>query len=466
MNETSRLAGFCADLSFSDLPPDLIDTAKTCILDFLGCVLGSVRMEEDSQRLARFIGGLGDRQEATVIGLGLRTSSRSAALAHGALAEMLELQDTYGPAGLHPASCVMPAALSLAEARHSSGKDLLTSIVTGYEAAARIGGAMGLSHLASGFMSTGTVGTFGAAMAAGKLLGLGREAMTGCLGIAGFLLPFSMSETLFGGYSIKPIHGGQAARMGIETALMAAEGFAGSERVLEGSLPREKGYLSLAAGHVDLDRITSGLGETYEMSKIAFKVFPCCGLTQTAVEATLNLVKSHHLDLDRVDRVTVRTFAEAAKNVGRNYPTAQSGLMACQFSMPYLVATAIKHGDLGLDQFTPECLHDPEVLDFSARVTVVEDPELTAVAKGSVRPTAVEIQTIDGGRLSARLDYRKGEARNPITEEELQAKFESLASQVLDGRAIERCTEMVRGLEAVKDVSDLVALCAGPRERH
>lgn len=460
MNQTSALAEFCAGLTFSRVPSDVIDTAKRCVLDFLGCVLGSVWMEEEVQRLAGYIQSLGDRAEATVLGLGIRTSCRSAAMAHGAMAEVLKFQDSRG--SFHPASSVLPAALAAAELQRSSGKQLLAAIVAGYEASMRIGAAVGQSCIGKGFMTTGTVGALGAAVAAGKLLDLDRPALARCLGIAGFMMPFSMAEVFFGGYSVMPMIGGQAARTGIEAALLAANGYTASERVLEGSSNPAWGFCSMAGGAAYLDRITDGLGERYEMRKIGFRAFPCCGMSQGTVEAAIGLAREHRLQPDELEKVVVRTFASAVSRGGSYYPTSSSSVEACQFSIPYLVAAAVRYGELGIGQFTKEARRDPELLGISARVSAVADPDLTKLAESGMMPAILEITTRDGRLLRARVDSAKGGPGRPLPQQELLDKFERLSRLVCDEEAIKTCERMVLGLEKVDDVSQLIMACAGP----
>ncbi len=442
-----------------------MDTARWCLLDFLGCILGSSFMEGETRRLAGFVHSLGDREEATVPGLGLRTSCRSAALAYGTMAEMLEFQDTYGYAAYHPASCIIPAALAVAEANHQSGGEFLAAVVAGYEASMRIGAAVGQSCVNKGFMSTGTLGTFGAAVAAGKLLGLDSAGLADAMGIAGYLLPFSMAEDSLGGYSVRTVNGGHAARTGIEAALMALNGYTGSHRILEGSANPDWGFCSMAGGPHDLSRITGGLGDYYYIKEISFKQYPCCGLPQTAVEAVIELKATHQLQPSQVEKVLVRTYASAVSRVGSNYPTSASSFAACQFSMPYLMAAAIKHGQITLRQFAPDNIHDPEVLELSARVQTVEDSELTRLASEGARPSIVEVTTRNGSHLSNRVEFRKGDPVRPLTDQELLAKFRRLAAEALSEDQSRRCEELALGMEDVKDVAELVSACNYPRAR-
>ncbi len=459
MSYTTQLASFCADLSLSETPLEVKETAKQCILDFLGCVVGSVWMDEEVQRLAGFIRDLGDVAEATVVGLGIRSSCRTTALANGVLAELLKFTDIYG--SFHPASCVLPAAVAVADARHSSGKELLAAVIAGYETSMRIAAAIGLSSGRSGFMSTGTVGTFGAAAAAGRLLGLDRSALTNCLGIVGAIMPFSMAEDFFGGHSIMPVIGGQAARTGVEAALLAARGYTGSDRILEGSSNPAWGFCSMAGQTQNLDRITVGLGQQYQMENIGFRAFPCCGKAQTAVEAALDLVGQHRLTSDQVETIVVRSYASVLSGEGIEYPTPSSTIETCQFSIPYLVAAAVKHGHLGPEHFTTSAIHQPEVLALSARVKMEVDPELTRLAQSEAKPAIVEAITNDGRRVSARVDFRKGGPNRPLSESELLAKFERLAASVCDEKTIRACEQMVLRIEDVQDVSELVSAYSG-----
>jgi 2-methylcitrate dehydratase PrpD len=239
--------------------------AKWAILDNLGIILGASATELGKQ-VADFVRDLHDREEATALGFGFKSSTRNTAFLNGSLSEMLELQDGYTKGGIHPCCGIISAALAVAEHSHKTGKDLIASVVVGYEAANRVSEVMHPSHLGRGFQPTGTVGTIGAAAAIGKLMGFNLDQMFNAIGIAGFILPVSTGDNLWGGHTIKPIHGGAAAKTGIESAMLARKGFSACS--LEGDPKLRKGFCAIVSDEPHFAKLTEGLGERYTLNEI------------------------------------------------------------------------------------------------------------------------------------------------------------------------------------------------------
>ncbi len=211
MEHTRNLAKFCAELTFSSLPDDVIHKAKLCILDYVANIYGSLELSA-VDRVIDYIRSLGDGNAATALGCGFKTNLLQAAFINGTLAEAIEAQDGVRFGGNHPGAAVIPAAFGIAEQLRLDGKAMIGAIVAGYEAANRPAAAMHPWHTLSGFLPTGTCGAFGAAAAAGYLYGFGPEKMLHAIGNAGYVLPLSMAEHLMAGCTIKivPIQGGGA----------------------------------------------------------------------------------------------------------------------------------------------------------------------------------------------------------------------------------------------------------------
>ncbi len=454
-SHTKKLSEFCGNLKLESIPSSVIEKTKWAILDNLGVILGASATQE-GRRIADFVRDLGDREEATTIGFGFKSSTRNAAFLNGTMSEMLELQDGYTKGGIHACCGVISSALAVAENTNKGGKYLLESIVVGYEVANRVSEVVHPSHLSIGYQPTGTAGAIGAAATVGKLMGFDAERMFNTIGIAGFILPISTGDNLWGGYTIKPIHGGAAAKAGIESAMLAKRGLTACS--LEGDPKLKRGFCVIASDKPNFEKMTKGLGEKYTIDDVYFKPFACCRVNHSPVEIVLDLASRHRLNLDDIESILIKTynFAELVPGQIRTDPGAN--LLHCQFSTSYCVAAALMDGQVGLEQFTPERIKDPKVHQLSARVKIVADEEMEGMRPAN-RPAIVEITLKSGQTFTGRVDYPKGDPRKPMTDEELLKKFEGLASNVLSEEKVRSIRTTVFDLENMDDVSKLMELC-------
>lgn len=233
MDYTRELAAFSAGLSLEQIPEEVVHKAKLCILDYVANVYGSLELEA-VRSVVEYIRSLGGPEAATALGCGFKTGIQNAAFLNGTTAEAIEAQDGLRFGGNHPVSAVIPASFAVAESKGLGGREFLEAMVAGYEVASRVAAAVHPFHTLSGFLPTGTCGTFGAAAAASKLMGADESDMLNALGVAGYLVPLSMAEALMGGYTVKIVQGGQAASAGIMAAGLAGVGITGAPYVLEG----------------------------------------------------------------------------------------------------------------------------------------------------------------------------------------------------------------------------------------
>jgi 2-methylcitrate dehydratase PrpD len=451
---TQKLAEFCSGLRFEDLPLKVVDKIKWCILDNLGIVLGATRTRF-GQAICEYTKQWGDQEQATVFGFGLKTSSRSAAFANGSLSETLEYQDGYTKGGYHPCCGTIPTSLAMAEWKKGTGKDLITAVTAGYEVGNRVSEAIFPSHLSRGFQSTGTAGAVGAAAAASVILKLDGEKTRNALGIAGFILPISTGDNLWGGYTIKPVHGGAAAQAGIESALLAREGLNASP--LEGDPKIGKGFLRIVSDQPKWEKITEGLGRFSTLDELYFKPFALCRIIHAPVEVAIELRSRHGLRVEDIQGVIVRTYDFAAEVPGTTRTTTESDPTLCQFSLPYGVAAALMYGEVGLEQMMGKATRDPRIHELAGKVEVIHDLEMDKL-RPALRPASVEITLKDGRKCMGRVDFPKGDARKPLTEQELLAKFSNLARDVVGPEKVKKIQEAVFGLEKIATVEELVHL--------
>lgn len=444
--ETAAFARFAAGLTYENLPEEAKVAVRKVYMDWLGNIYSGV-LTQAGQIVHDLVVESGGAPEATLIGFGGRSSATNAALLNGATSHVIEYDDIYKNAIYHPGSPTIASAMAAAEKVCASGKDLITGIVAGYEVGTRIAEAIMPSHYRYWHI-TGTAGTFGAAAAAGNILGLNEEQMTWALGNAGSQASGLWQFLEDGQMMTKPLHTGKAASNGLLAALLAKRGFNGSTRILEG----EKGFCAATSTDWTFDKVLPTLGEHYNVADTTFKAYASCGHTHPAIDASFAITQAHGVKPEDVESVLVRTYSVAHTIAGN--PNPETTYQA-KFSIPYCVAIALRFGRVGMAEFAQERVLDPETVALMRRVKVEPDPELSAIAPAK-RPAIVEIQAKDGQVYSHRVDFRKGDPENPPSLKELEDKFRDLASASLTGAEIESTLEAISHLENVSDVSSLL----------
>jgi 2-methylcitrate dehydratase PrpD len=450
---TETLAIFCANLKYDTLPQNIRDKTKWVILDHLGIVLGGATMAV-GKMIAKYAQTLGDRLEATVLGFGFKSSARTAAFVNGSLSEILEMQDGYTKGGTHPSDATIAASVAMGEWLKKKGKDIIPAVVVGYEVANRVAETVHPTHFARGFLPTGTIGTLGAAAAAGKIIKLNEIKMLNALGIAGFMLPVVNWDSHFGTYSIKQVQGGISAKIGIESALMAKQGLTGAP--LEGDPKVQKGVCRILSDEPPkFEKMIEGLGEKYTMEEVYFKPYASCRMNHGPIQLALDLKKQHKLNVDEIDAIRVKTYDFPVQRTGSIKTDVHSPFTVCQFSMSYAVAGALLDGEAGLRQLTPKRILDPKIHELGSKLRAVADPELQKMYP-ACRPYVMEIRMKDGSSVTGRVDYPKGDHRNPMTEEEMRAKFLGLAKEVLGEEKAKKAMEIVLDLEHLDSMAALI----------
>lgn len=456
MEYTKALADFCAGVACENLPPDVIEKANLCILDYAANVYGSLQLEA-VKKAAAYIRSLGDSEAATAFGCGFRASAASAAFINGVSGEAIEAQDGLRFGGNHPGAAVIPAALAVGERQRSSGVQIIEAVVAGYEAANRISAAIHPGHTLAGFLPTGTCGTFGAAVAAAKLSGADAAQILAALGAAGYVLPISMAEHLMGGYTCKIVQGGQAASAGITAAGLALAGLTSAPFVLEGS--KLKGGFTQITTKTNpaLEKITDGLGETYSIMDVYFKPYSACRHTHGAAQAAIEFAAEAKFNPSEIQSVDVFTYAIASIAVGKGFAAGDS-FVSAQFSIPYVVAAALIDGAMGPGQLKESRMSDPAILALAGKVKVQMDNAIAA-AYPQMTQTRIEVRLTGGRVFSRQIDIVKGDPRDTMTAADLSEKLKAFAP----GRGSENLGEMIEtilGLEKLDDITSLTKLMA------
>jgi 2-methylcitrate dehydratase PrpD len=433
-----RYAEFICGLSFADLPDEVVGRAKTSLLDLLGVMLAGSDMP--FPKAARhYLAGLEGKPQATMIRTGgRRFPAAAAALANGICSHALDMDDGHRYGAVHPGTAVIPAALAAAETCDADGGRLIAGVVAGFEVTIRIARAINPSHLSRGFHTTGTVGTFGAAAAAGSVLGLSFEQMTHALGLAG-LQSAGLLEVLHDGSMAKPLHPGHAGAAGIVAAELAARGVEGPRTVLEGP----KGFLRAMADSVDRDRLTRGLGATWEILQTYIKLHAACRHVHPSIDCALHL-RAEGVAPAQIKGVRVRTYPVAVEFCGHTVQPAS--VSAAKFSLPFGVAVAFCKGDAFTDTFSEAAIKDQEIQDLAAKVRV-EAGEDWARAYPGIRGAELVVTLADGRDYRRKVDLPHGEPEDPAGLEEIQRKFLANACLAIPASQAEAIMDRVLHME-------------------
>lgn len=454
MNYTKELAAFLSGLSFKAIPDEVVSKAKLCLLDYLANIYGSLELEA-AQAVVDYVRSLGGPEHATALGCGFKTGLQNAAFINGTTAEAIEAQDGLRFGGNHPGTAVIPAALAVAEKDKLGGSKLIEAVVAGYEIAGRTAAAMHPFHTLSGFLPTGTCGTFGAAVSAAKLYNYDLEQTLNAIGNAGYLLPISMAEQLMGGHTIKIVQGGQAASAGIMAAGLAGKELTGCPVVLEGS-NLNGGFMQITTNSdPNLDKLTENLGSHYSINDIYFKPYAACRHTHGAAQAALELKKEHNLNPDDIESVDVYTYGIAVIAVGKGVPAGGS-FVSAQFSIPYVVAACLLDGELGPAQLTERRMNDKQLMDLAGRVSVAADDDLNSIYPEKTA-SRVEIKLKTTETLVNLVEIPRGDPRDPMTVEDLAVKLKRFARDK-DENSLSRAIEIIMNLEKAGNISELVTL--------
>jgi 2-methylcitrate dehydratase PrpD len=441
---SEQIAAFIFDTDSDALSADALDMARLCCLDWLGSVYAG-KGSRPAVAILLVAKSLGGNPEATLLPDGSQSSAYMAALVNAAASHVVEMDDLHKEAILHPAAPVIPAALAMAEREGASGRELLAAIAIGYEVAIRMGEAMGPSHYQF-WHTTGTCGTFGATAAAGKVLGLSKPELAMALGSAGTQAA-GLWEFLMDGAMSKQLHPAKAAADGLLAALLAEQGLTAASRIFEG----EKGFCRAMAKECDLDRLTRGLGSAPpRILSISFKAHAACYHIHSAIDAILEIRRKHSLQAADVEKVQLSLYPAALDLLEKVEPRDP---YAAKFNIPFCAATALVYGQVGISAFSTDRLEDPKIQDAVRRISMVRDPELGKLYPERW-PAVVEITTRAGQTHAARVDFPRGDPKNPMTQEELVAKFHNLATPALNE---EQRKKTVRACLALEQVENLAA---------
>ncbi|MGP8244487.1 MAG: MmgE/PrpD family protein [Bryobacteraceae bacterium] len=456
---TRYVAEFVVKTQYADVPADVIELGRKSILDGLGLALaGSVAETGDLSRT--YIRSLGPISgSATVLGSSMKTSPRFAAFLNGVSVHADDYDDTqlasakdrvYGLL-THPTVASLCPALAVAEQEVKSGRDLALAYQVGVEVECKIAETIAPRHYEDGFHSTGTIGVFGSAAALAKLRDFDVERTRRAFGIAA-----SQSGGLranFGTMS-KPFQAGHAAEAGVVATDLAALGWTASEQILEAP----SGFFHAAGGGFDAATIAGKLGNpwTFRDPGVSIKPFPSGSLTHPGMTELLRLIHEHQIRPQDVERIDVGTNSYMPTALIYHRPTNS---LQAKFSMEFCMAALLLYGKAGLTTFTNEVVNRPEVQSMIGRVHFSVQPEAEAAGYNKMT-TIIDIRLKDGQKIHGKADFGKGSPADPMSYEDVAAKFLDCAGYARWPEAKAKAVvEHVRRLEHLADVRILTALC-------
>ncbi len=444
---SGQLAQYAATLHYEDLPADVRQLAHLVLLDTLGCAMAGAGTDEVAQIRRAMSQANGPGGDSSFWGTHDKAPLPLAALANGAAVHAREIDDFGGCA--HSGSVVMPAALGIAARTGASGKDLLTAIVIGYDIARRAmdGGGGYQAFKDRGWHSTSTCGGFGAAAAVAKLLKLDAQRIQWALGYAGSNAGGTWAYIPEGAMS-KRVHPGFAAHTGVIAAYLAANDVTGPASIFEA--PWGGYYPTYVPEVATPDEAVRDLGHDFRIRLTGFKPYAACRGIHSSVDVMLGLRAKQGLRAADVKHITVRGSPTHLKQLAKQDVHT---LLDAQFSLPYSIATALVSGGAMLDQYTPQALQRPEVRELARRVHLKLEP---SVANGD--EPFIDVALNNGRVLSDRVLIARGDCENPLSDDELRAKFRTAAAATLSDGQIARLEETVMRAESLADCRVLAGL--------
>jgi 2-methylcitrate dehydratase PrpD len=455
MEVTAELARFSVGLSWDDIPASARWNASLAMIDSIGTVFAG--LAEDSVAIVRDLAfsemGSG---EACVFGTGKRLTPSGAALCNGAAAHALDFDSISLTVSGFIASPTLFAILALAEVQREpvSGRRLLESFVAGWEIEAAIARGLGVEHYSRGWHSTATLGHFGAAVGACRLLGLDQTATRSAIGVAAS--EASGLRTMIGNMT-NPFHVGKAARNGVSAALLAADGFKADQNVIEH--PFGFAVAFNGARNFNLEKMVSGLGTDWDLVDpgLVLKIYPCCGLIHSAIDAAITL-KTQIPALEDIESVKVAVHALVPPTMKFDRPS--NGYEA-KFSTPFCIATALQNGSVTLSDFSKDRTEDPTLLRLMGCIKMHEHPDLLDPSTFLDKEfSEVTIRLRSGKTLMHRVNRidNKGSYGNPADLETVSAKFEDCIRSYPRRKCARRALSMLADIDAVKDVRTITEL--------
>lgn len=447
LSQTDRLARFVEEFVFEQIPAPVVRRAKDVIVDGLGALLAAASPRYDiAGVMRRFVAETGGTPEAHVFGTGLRTNCTTAALVNGTFGYYCDIESHHPGAIMHAIAVVGPAALSVGERMHGSGRDVLGAIVVGIDVACRVSSALNPAALYErGFHPTCVAGTFGAMAAAARLFGLRGDAVRHAFGLAGTETSGLLAWVSDPSEHSRPFNMGLASRHGVSAAHLASFGFGGPPAVFEGKYPLGRAF----TGEWNEAALFSGLGEQFKVTELYFKQYACCAFIHPGLDGLLDIQNAEGLRPAEIQRIVLRFPTSGYRIIDDNPLRSHCA--------QYVLALAAHKGAVDFYDILHDQRSDTGIESLSRKIRVIGDDELNRTYPDLYR-SIVEVETANGARYMRDVTHPKGSPENPLTRTELTQKFTALTRETVSPRRRDEILDVVDRLDELSDIGLLTEL--------
>ncbi|MCK4660027.1 MAG: MmgE/PrpD family protein [Phycisphaerae bacterium] len=452
---TMTLSEWASNLKYEDLTPKAVDAAKRFFYDSIGCALGGYR-QEDCAKMQRYIALMSGDHHCTCIGTGHKNSVVNAALFNALAIRAMDYNDIYWKADpCHP-SDIIPAATSVCDWKHLSGKELIAGIIIAYEMEMRYCEAGDPGIREKGWHHA-TLTSFVSPMVAARMLGLSAEQMQHAVGISASHCCTLGAVTAGKLTMMKNTVDPMATAAGVEAAILAELGYTGPEHVVDG----KEGLVHCYGPQWHLNKLTDGLGgDAYKITECGMKFYPIEALSHSPTTATLMLVREHDIKPDDVAQIKVETIARAADILSDPTKYRPTSKETADHSLPYCLAVAVADREVTPKQFKAERITDPALYPLMDAMTAVGNDEFESLFPDT-QPSQVTITTKDGKSHTQRVDVPKGDYRDPGSMDDIEVKFNALAGDKFSKQQLVAMKDAIMSLEQCTDVSELMEMFVG-----
>ncbi|NOZ74571.1 MAG: MmgE/PrpD family protein [FCB group bacterium] len=441
---SQQWAQFAGQLRTEDIPADVIMAAKRFLYDSIGCAFGSMSTP-DVKALLTIYRHMGGREEATVFGFGDQLPAVNVTLINSLMIRALDFNDIYWKEDPSHPSDLIPAALAIGEREDSSMQDVLKAIVLAYEFEQRLC-ECAKPGVRERKWHHATLTQFVSPLVAGVLLGLDEDQLVNAIGINGSHNHTIGCPTAGVLTMMKNTVDPMAVQSGVFAALMARQGYTGTEAVFEG----KEGFMDVFGPDWEPEILTAGLGDSWRILSCSMKAFPTEALTHTHISATLKVVIENDIKPEDIEVVRVTTIARACDILFDPHKYEPKSRETADHSLPYCIARAILDRKITKQSFEPEKIQDPRLKSIIHKIKGEASEEFEAMFPEK-QPSRVTVRTIDGKEYSVYLEYPKGDPREPMTLDDLEAKFVGLAG---DRFSPEECSSLK---DVILNCDDLTA---------
>ncbi|MGD9363312.1 MAG: MmgE/PrpD family protein [Desulfobacterales bacterium] len=449
-NATDKLANLIEHAKYSDFTAEVIAAAKASLLDFIGVAIAGFSGTKLNRLLMDAMVRFDSNSECTILGKNKKVSAVHAALINATSGHSLDLDDGHRQALGHPGVCVVPAALALGESIGSSGKDILTAIIAGYETFIRMGKSMNPAIFSRGFHTTGVCGTVAAAAAAAKMLSFNRKKISDSLGIAA-IQSAGLLAVVHSGQMMKPLNAGKASFNGVLSAILVQGGASGPQHILED----KDGFGQAFAGHWDPSMLLKDIGQLYSITECYRKLYPACRHSHAAIDATLFIRDTNKIAIEEIKKIQVTTYPAALKLTQKE--EMPRDIPETRFNLAFAVSLALTKGAAGLAEFSMDSVNDPNIHGLFKKIQFASDPSFES-KKDNIRGAEVEIILADNKSFRNKVLLPKGEPENPASIEELEEKFKSCIGAIWSAQIKEEVIRIIRDLEQLDNIQMLTTL--------